>query len=180
MGLVWLLRAAHRQLSSTLYNTCTQSLRKGKQSLFFFLSISFLSEKTQISHAGHVRHHAFSQNWSAIAHHQATPTTAKKKKRTVQTGISSLDGMNVSRIAEQRSSKEPFYPNRVQKKRGENSSPHTSRPTQVTFQPVLKGRKKKKLPASLRRRQPKNTNWPDTTPSRVTTTTATGNEIREH
>lgn len=67
----------------------------------------------------------------------------RKKKRTVQTGISSLDGMNVSRIVEQRSSKEPFYPNRVQKKRGEKSSPHTSRPTQVTFQPVLKGRKKK-------------------------------------
>lgn len=50
--------------------------------------------------------------------------------------------MNVSHIAEECGSKEPFYQNnRVQEERGEKGSPHTSRPTQVTSESVSKEKK---------------------------------------
>lgn len=179
MGLVWLLCAAHRQLSSTLYNTCTQSLRKGKQSLFF--SFDFLSfwEDTNFSCRACKASCIFSKlvcNRSSSSH--SNNRKEKKKGQCKRAFHHSTEW--TYRASLNNAVRKSRFTQTGSRKRETKTAVHTPRGQHKSRSSLSLRGGKKKLPASLRRRQPKNTNWPDTTPSRVTTTTATGNEIREH
>lgn len=184
MGLA--VYAAHTQLPSTSCNSCAFSshavLEKRRAKPFFFCSrFPFFVRRHNIAHAGSRTPRAFSKLVCNHTTKTLRQPQREKKKGQCKGALHHLTEWTYRASPKSAGRKGRFTKTTGSREREAKRAVHTPRGQHKSHLSLSLRKKKKKLAASPRmRRKRKNTSGPDTTPSRVTTTTATGNEIRGH